>query len=206
MDTDRQISQMKQFILSEAKEKAEEIKTKAENEAYAWKNEQSKKAKEDIDRQCQKELESHKVEKRVEAANKLKTQRDRVLSSRAEAVEELSTKTTSTLNALVKDSAKYGPLFKGLLQQAAESVAVDGTTVKAVVRVRAADVSLANANLTVNPKVSLTVDSTNLPDSAIGGCTVIAQNGKIVCNNTLLHRLENCMEEVMPILRNGLFS
>ena len=197
MDSDRQISQMKQFILSEAKEKAEEIKTKADNEAYAWRNETSKRMKEDIDRQCMKELDMHKVEKRVEQANKLKSQRDRVLAARAEAVEDLEAKSKENLQKLVADKSKYQVLFKALMKQAADAVqSSSGAATNAIVRVRSADKSLANDNLKVNENVTLTVDTTFLKDDVIGGCTLIAQQGRIVCNNTIAHRLENCVEEV----------
>eukprot|EP01061_Rhynchopus_euleeides_P023435 TRINITY_DN38136_c0_g1_i1.p2 TRINITY_DN38136_c0_g1~~TRINITY_DN38136_c0_g1_i1.p2 ORF type:complete len:235 (+),score=123.76 TRINITY_DN38136_c0_g1_i1:84-707(+) len=206
MDTDKQISQMKQFILSEAKEKAEEIKTKAENEAYAWRNESSKRMKEDIDRQCQKELEGHKVEQRVQQANKLKAQRDRILAARTEAVDELRTSSCNKLKALTNDKSKYSAVFKDLIRQAADSLAAEGQQTNAVVRVRSADMSIAKDNLKVNSAVTLTVDSTPLADTVIGGVMIVAHGGRIVCNNTLQHRLENCMEEVMPILRNGLFT
>ncbi|KAJ9448504.1 V-type proton ATPase subunit E [Diplonema papillatum] len=206
MDPTRQIEQMKQFIISEANEKAEEIKTKADNEAYAWKNESSKRMKEEIDRQCQKEIEQHRISLRVAHANKLKKQRDAILESRTEAMTELKQAAKDNLQALVGKGAEYNNLLLGLLKQAAVAVQDPTGTTQAVVRCRKQDKSFIEKNLSAIKDVELSVSDDFLPDTAIGGVTVSAQRGAIVCDNTLSSRLANCMEEVMPILRDGLFQ
>eukprot|EP01059_Diplonema_ambulator_P028278 TRINITY_DN47044_c0_g1_i1.p1 TRINITY_DN47044_c0_g1~~TRINITY_DN47044_c0_g1_i1.p1 ORF type:complete len:206 (+),score=91.62 TRINITY_DN47044_c0_g1_i1:64-681(+) len=200
----RQIEQMKQFILSEATEKAEEIKTKAENEAYAWKNEQSKKQKDEIDRQCQKEMEQHRISKRVAHANEIKRQRDSVLNARLESMEKLKKTALQRLTKITTESS-YDKLIADLTIQAIESVSGSGST-DVVVRCRKADVSKVEKSLKAVKGISAKLDSKFLDDEMVGGVYATANSGKIVCNNTLLHRLENCMDEIMPILRNGLFN
>eukprot|EP01064_Diplonema_japonicum_P015667 TRINITY_DN2343_c1_g1_i1.p1 TRINITY_DN2343_c1_g1~~TRINITY_DN2343_c1_g1_i1.p1 ORF type:complete len:224 (+),score=94.17 TRINITY_DN2343_c1_g1_i1:56-673(+) len=200
----RQIEQMKQFILSEAKEKAEEIQTKAKNEAYAWKNEQSKKQKEEIDRMCAKEMEQYRISKRVAHANEIKAQRDKVLNARIVAMDGLRDTALTDLNQLTKGS-DYDALLKALTQQAIEAVSGSGSK-DVVISCKKADKSKVEKALNSVSGIKATLSKDFLDDDVVGGVYAQAQQGKIVCNNTLKHRLENCMEEIMPILRHGLFQ
>ena len=44
-----------------------------------------------------------------------------------------------------------------------------------------------------------------LPDKAIGGVKVVGYNGRIVCDNTLVGRLEVVVQELLPAIRATLF-
>eukprot|EP01060_Flectonema_neradi_P032151 TRINITY_DN5064_c0_g1_i3.p1 TRINITY_DN5064_c0_g1~~TRINITY_DN5064_c0_g1_i3.p1 ORF type:complete len:205 (+),score=59.14 TRINITY_DN5064_c0_g1_i3:57-671(+) len=204
MDTKRQIEQMKQFILSEAEEKAQEITTKARNEAEASKLENSKKQEEEIDRQCAKELETSRIELRVAHANKLKAMRGTILVERNEAVEELRKNTSDALKKLA-GSGDYQKLFNNLFNEAIKAVTMDGVKT-ATVKVKKDDVGIAKTACKNEKNLTIEVDSENLPDSCLGGCILSARKDTVVCNNTLSHRLENCMEELMPMIRDGLFK
>ena len=204
MDTKRQIEQMKQFILSEAEEKAQEITTKARNEAEASKLENSKKQEEEIDRQCAKELETSRIELRVAHANKLKEMRGIILKERNEAVEELA-KSTSDAIKKMSGGGEYQKLFNNLFAEAIKAVKMDGVKT-AIVKVKKDDVGIAKTAAKNEKDLSVEVNSEHLPDSVLGGCIVSARQNTVVCNNTLSHRLENCIEEVCSYLFFNYFT
>mmetsp|Transcript_18519 Transcript_18519/g.29386 ORF Transcript_18519/g.29386 Transcript_18519/m.29386 type:complete len:243 (+) Transcript_18519:55-783(+) len=217
-DAQKRINQMIKFIEQEAREKADEIRMKADEEFQIEKgrilNPERIKLNKDFDRKF-KDLE---IKRKIELSTQINKARLQVLEKRGELMKKVDNDTYKRLSSLKKDQNEYKQLLKKLMIQG--FIRIDETTV--TVRVVKEDVALAQSickeaaneyksiwrkQVGMNDDLKATLDTTRfLPPSAVGGVSIYARQDRICCDNTLQARLTVCQQALMPILRGKLFG
>jgi len=209
---------MMNFISQEAREKADEIRMKADEEFQIEKgrilNPERLKLNQEFDRKF-KDLE---IKQKIELSTQINKARLEVLEKRGELMRTVEKDTYDQLSSLKKDTNTYKELLKKLMIQG--FIRIDEEVV--VVRVVKEDLKLAQSvfdaavsdykkiwkqGVGVEDPINATLDSTRfLPAAAVGGVSVYARNNKICLDNTLQARLHVAQQSLMPILRGRLFG
>jgi len=217
-DAKKRITQMINFILQEAREKADEIRMKADEEFQIEKgrilNPERLKLNQEFDRKF-KDLE---IKQKIELSTQINKARLEVLEKRGELMKQVENDAYKRLSSLKSDKNKYKEILKKLMIQG--FIRIDEETV--VVRVVKEDLNLAASifedavneyekiwkeQVGVADKINASLDKSRfLPAAAIGGISVYARNNKICLDNTLQARLGVCQQSLMPILRGRLFG
>jgi len=227
LQTQNQIAQMSQFILGEARDKAEEITTKALQEFSVEKlrlvNEMKDKIRLEFDRKS-KQIDTQKAIARSSAINKSRLEK---IKCRQDVIMRISDDTKNKLVEEMKNVALAKPFYTKLMVQGLLMLLEDDVQV----RCRACDDSLVEGCLAeaaeeyakvvktesgATKAVKLTLDkSVKLPPapghdghgaSCLGGVTLVCHNGQITIDNTIDARLGLVMEQAKPTLRRLLFN
>jgi len=225
--TQGQIMQMSQFILSEAKDKAEEITTKALQEFSVEKaklvNQMKEKTLAEYQRKA-KQIDTQLAIARSTAINKSRLEK---IKTRQEVLKQLSDDTRAYLSAQLKSDALAKPFITKLIVQGALMLLEDNVAV----RCRACDTALVESCLAgaaaeyakvvksetgASKSVKLTLDKANkLPPapggaahgpSCLGGVVLSCQDGTITIDNTIDSRLDLVLDQAKPTIRQLLFS
>jgi len=217
-DPQKRITQMINFIKQEAREKADEISMKADEEFQIEKgrllNPEIFRIKQDYD----KKFKQLQVEQRIEYSKRVNEGRLQVLKEREKLMKQTQDKTFEKLGDLKKDPKAYEKLMRNLIIQGL--IRMDEKTVE--IQVIKEDLNVAKAvfegatrdyisimkketGRVVTPEVKM--DETDfLPSELVGGVMLKARKGKIVLDNTLQSRLKVASGILMPILRGRLFG
>jgi len=226
-ETQSQIMQMSQFILSEAKDKAEEITTKALQEFSVEKaklvNQMKEKTLADYTRKA-KQIDTQLAIARSTAINKSRLEK---IKTRQEVLKKLSDDTKAYLVQELKSDAKAKPFLTKLIVQGALMLLEDSV----MVRCRASDEAMVSGCLAeaaaqyaavvkaetgATKAVTLTLDKANkLPPApgagghgatCLGGVVLACQNNSITIDNTIDSRLDLVLDQAKPTIRGLLFS
>ncbi|RVE72283.1 hypothetical protein OJAV_G00060300 [Oryzias javanicus] len=211
-DVQKQIKHMMAFIEQEAKEKVEEINSKAEEEFNIEKGRlvqtQRVKIMEYFEKK-EKQIEQHK---RIQMSHLMNQARLKALKARDDMLTDLLNEARRRLAELAKDPETYSKLLDGLILQGFYQLLEP----KVTIRCRQQDVELVQASVNKNISVykeavksSITVRIDRerfLPSDICGGIEACNDNGKIRVSNTLESRLELLAEQMMPEIRVNLFG
>jgi len=215
-----QISQMISFIASEAKDKANEINKKGEEEfsieVHRVVTEQKEKVRQGYERKA-KQIETQYAISKSLAINKMRLEKIRARQEQMQHISELARKDL----ARESQSAKFitSLIVQGLLMLLENEVAVrcrqsDAAIVESCLRAAAAEYSKVLKSETGRDRsVSLKLDKQYLPPapstqvgpSCLGGVMLLCHNDKITIDNTIDVRLNLVMEQAKPALRALLF-
>jgi len=222
----KQIEQMRDFILTEAREKASEIQKKGEEEfsieVYRLITEQKEKVRQTYERKT-KQIETQYAIAKSMAINK---QRLEKIKARQEVLHKVSDDAVAQLrNEMQKaDTCKNFVtqlIVQGLLMFLESEVSIrcresDTALVQGCIK-DASDqyARLIKAETGATKACNLTIDkSTYLPaapvagrdgPSCLGGIVLSCQGGKITVDNTIDMRLKLVMEQAKPAIRGLLF-
>eukprot|EP00438_Fugacium_kawagutii_P012402 Skav215507 [mRNA] locus=scaffold165:1016100:1027269:- [translate_table: standard] len=224
-EAQRQIEQMKDFILAEAKDKANDINKKCEEdfsiEVYRLITEQKEKVRVSYEKKT-KQIETQYAIARSMAINK---QRLEKIKARQEVMHKIS---SDAETEIVKELQKAGKgkqfitqlLVQGMLMLLESEVVVrcresDQSLVQGCLK-DAADqyASLIKKETGATKTCALTIDKAFLPaapvagkdgPSCLGGVMLFCQGGKISVDNTIDMRLNLVMEQAKPAIRGLLF-
>merc|ERR1712194_210277 len=212
-EANKQITQMISFILAEAKDKANDIDKKGEEEfsieVHRLITEQKEKTRGSFEKKT-KQIETQYAIAKSMAINKMRLEK---IKARQEVMIKLADEVRAKLTGASSDKAFVTKLItQGLLMLLEEDV---------VVRCRAADKSMVQGCLAAaaaeytklikdqtgaDKKCKLVIDETNAVDaSSLGGVILSNQDGKITIDNTLDLRLKLVMEQDKPAIRKLLF-
>lgn len=153
------------------------------------------------------------MQKRIAHSHEYNGARLQVLKAQDECTQALVERARTALLKIVADPARYEPLLRDLIVQAAL------TAKEAEVRIvcREADRALVAKVLPAaaeeyrkrrgdGAEVRLTIDeAASLPASGAGGIVLTALDGRIVCSNTIEARLAIAFEGKLPEIRRILF-
>eukprot|EP00054_Salpingoeca_dolichothecata_P031760 m.264550 g.264550 ORF g.264550 m.264550 type:complete len:227 (-) comp27935_c0_seq1:98-778(-) len=208
----KQIDHMVQFIRQEAKEKAEEIDVKAEEEFNIEKGRIVQQEKLKIMHQFERKEKQVEVQKKIQYSNELNQARLDVLKAQDEHLKKIFSEAESRIEKIAQDKSKYKGLLEKLLIQGL--LAMLEETVH--LRVRKGDLALIksvfdNAKKEYTAQTGKTVafeldEQDFLPESSGGGVELSTPNGKIKIVNTLENRLRLATEQTLPAIRNILFG
>eukprot|EP00775_Hariotina_reticulata_P010517 gene10517-10677_t len=224
---ERQIEQMVRFIKQEAEEKANEIRVSAEEEFNLEKLQLLEQEKAKIRKEYERREGQVEVKKKIEYSKTLNEARLKVLAAREAAIQSVVKEARTRVRELVKNPSAYKKLMQELLVQAMQKLREP----TALVRVRQCDLMIAKELLEPARKQytavygseapTLTLDqraflppppSMDLEDDAdeavscSGGLLLTSADGRIVCSNTLDHRVHIAYEANLPDVRAKLFG
>lgn len=210
-DVEKQIRHMMAFIEQEAKEKAEEIDAKAEEEFNIEKGRLVQNEKLKVMGFYEKKEKALELQKKIQRSNLLNQSRLRVLKSRDDHVKNLLEETRRRL-ADITSSSRYDKFLEdcitqGLCQLLEPAVIVrcrreDADRVKKVVVKSQA----AYTRITKGKTCTVHVDTAHLAADVSGGVELYSKDGKIKVANTLDSRLEMVSSQMLPQVRTALFG
>jgi len=226
MEADRQIRQMVNFILQEAKEKASEIYVKAEHDFSLEKQMKVHQAKLKILQDVKQKQKDAETQRRIQRSIILADVRVRKMQRRDELVQKVKAASLDrVVTAVSNDQKSYETLLKNLLVQGmiklneakleVQCREIDARTVQKVLEPAAREYErLINEACKETVKVEATISKKTLPGPSIGdgtpscagGIKISAKDGKIVCDNTLNSRLDIAFADLMPVIRSLLFK
>ncbi|XP_065054756.1 V-type proton ATPase subunit E-like [Rhopilema esculentum] len=208
----KQIQHMMDFIHQEAKEKADEIEAKAEEEFNIEKGRLVQQERLKIMAFYERKEKQIELQMKIQRSNFLNQSRLKILKSQDDQIQTLLDETRSKLGHVTDDTAKYKSVLEGLITQGLFQI-LEPTV---ILRCRKADVTLVTETKDKAVKVykektgkdcKVVVDKENfLGSDCSGGVELIAKDGKIRVINTLESRLELLSRQMLPEIRNRLFG
>lgn len=213
-DVQKQIKHMMAFIEQEANEKAEEIDAKAEEEFNIEKGRLVQQQRVKIMEYYERKEKQVELQKKIQNSNLLNQARLRVLKAREDHLKNVIDDAKKQLGKVTADKDKYQKILQGLIAQGLYQLLEPEVTI----RCKQQDLELVRKawplavedyrNATKKKKdVKITLDGENfLPNDISGGVELMAQNNKIVVENTLESRLDLISQQMVPELRVTLFG
>eukprot|EP00922_Rhytidocystis_sp_ex-Travisia-forbesii_P046742 GHVS01069685.1.p1 GENE.GHVS01069685.1~~GHVS01069685.1.p1 ORF type:complete len:236 (+),score=58.59 GHVS01069685.1:134-841(+) len=226
----RQVQQMCNFILNEAKDKAQEIEAKALEDFNIEKLKLVQQMKDKIRQEYQKKAKQIETERSIARSSVINRARLKKIAARQQVLQEVVQQTQSQLHAVTTNRQTYATLLvdlitQGLLKLIEPSVLVvcrkaDVQVVESCLQPAATKYAQVLKSQTgVTKTVKLSVDSKNYlhpPPSAefpagcgrccTGGVKLMSADGRIVCDNTLDARLQLVVANCAPEIKRTLFS
>lgn len=217
---------MTQFILSEAKDKAEEIDTKALQEFSVEKQRLVNQMKEKIVQEYERKRKQIETQKAIARSTAINKSRLETIKARQDVLGHIANDTKAKVAQELANEAKAKSFITKLIVQGAlmlleEDVQVrcracDNKLVEACLQDAAAEYAkVVQAEAGVAKTVKLTLDSSvKLPPapsagdhgkSCLGGVVLACQKGTITIDNTIDSRLGLVMEQAKPTIRHLLF-
>jgi len=224
-EAERQIQQMVNFILNEAKDKAEEIEAKALEDFNIEKLKLVQQMKDKIRQEYVRKAKQVETQCAIARSTAINRSRLEKIKARQEVLGKVQEDVTGKLLAELRSEPKHKKLItdlitQGLLMLLEEEVAVkcrqcDERLVQGCLADAAAQyTSVIRSQAGVAKQVKLSIDGSGyLPPppgqgagaSCIGGIVLSCSNGAIKVNNTLDERLKLTMELDKPAIRGILF-
>lgn len=225
-ETQAQILQMKQFILSEAKDKAEEISARTLQEFSVEKQKYVNECKEKIRQEYVKKMRQIEMEKAIARSSAINKSRLEKIRCRQEIISKIQEDAKVKLVKDLENADKQKEFITNLIVQGL--LMLLESSVK--IRCRASDDSIVRTCLESASKeysrvvkeetgatkeVTLSLDEENkLPPapsgdhgpSCLGGVVLSCQGGSITIDNTIDSRLDLVLEQAKPTIRKLLFT
>ncbi|KAK6458862.1 vacuolar ATP synthase subunit E (V-ATPase E subunit) [Scheffersomyces xylosifermentans] len=207
-----ELSKMQAFIEKEAKEKAKEIRLKADEEYEIEKASIVRSETAAIDSTYEQKLKKASLAQQITKSTIANKTRLRILATKEEVLNEIFDEAQKELKKITASKEDYKPVLVGLIEEGVLALLEE----KVTIRVREVDVELAKEAAKEAAKnfedkakfaVEITVDETNFLNKDIaGGIVAVNGTGKIEVNNTLEERLKILSQEGLPAIRLELFG
>lgn len=213
----KQIAQMVNFILNEAKDKAEEIDAKTLEDFNIEKLKAAQAMKDKIRADMDKQRKKIVTQAAIARSTKINQSRLQKIEARQQSLGDMTSLCEGELKNYAKDKGKYQPLLvdlivQGCLRLIEDRVLVrckkdDEKTVQAVLdQASQKYAQVVKRQTNMDRKVVLSVDTTAyLAPTSAGGVVVMTLDTKIKVDNTLDTRLGLVMQNDLPSLRQMLF-
>lgn len=226
-DFEKQIHQMCEFIMLEAREKSNEIHLKTEHDFNLEKQMMVHNSKLKLQQDFKRKEKDMETQKRISQANAIGKARIRQMVAREELIQAVKSEAVSNLDKMThKGQETYSKLLRDLITQGLvklnekfvvlvvrkEDVSVVEGVVKGAVSdyiglIKEATGEDVTCDVTVNKKVFLPpAPKGDGARSCAGGLKLTAARGRIVCDNTLDSRLQVAFQNLMPTIRSSLFG
>lgn len=211
---DRQIKQMVEFIKQEAKEKAQEIATKAEEEFNMEKLRMVEQEKVKVKAEFDKMTKQDEIQKRIAFSNEVNASRLQVLQHREQVLDQVKEQVLQQLQSQGDGKDMLSKLIlQGLYQLKESTVVVCVRKSDTSNATAAAKDAAANYKKAIGKDCVVNVDMQNfLPDKndptnpCAGGCKLMTPDGRISIDNTLNARLAVVLAQKLPDIKIMLFG
>jgi len=215
-ETERRIRQMVAFIRQEARDKAEEINVKANEECNV-------EVLKMVDREKAKLREHYKQqEKRIEIETKIGRQklldeyRMQLLREEDQKIQAIARQAQERFAGITADARQYAAYMKDSMMQCFIKIwdenqvhvqcrAEDAALVQRIMQDALKEVK-ARARDETGVELTMKASFNKKPLNISGGVLVSARGGRIICDNTLDARLKLTLKACLPILQNRLFD
>merc|ERR1711907_282028 len=214
MDTpsaNAQVTHMRDFILHEATEKADEIDAKAEQDYHVEKQRLVEEERLRIKKEYERREKNVELETKIANATETNKNKLLVLSAASAQVENTFSEAYEALKK-VPGTSEYEPLLVSLIQEGVKMLGLSEVKVMC----RAADkakvmsaIGKVGSGVKINlDDTDLTTDNsvTNVDSQCIGGVLVSSMDGKVVVSQTLNARLQIAYDTALPVVKPVLFN
>ncbi|KEG01962.1 V-type proton ATPase subunit E, putative [Plasmodium vinckei vinckei] len=227
-EAQKQIQQMVNFILNEAKDKAHEIEAKALEDFNIEKLRIVQKMKEKIRLEFQKKAKQMEIKRSINHSSAINKARLKKMCAKDQVFKEIYKISSDKLAELYKEKDKYKNLIIDLIVQSLYYIQEPHV----IVMCREVDKSIVEGclneaahrytekikkqfNITKNIKIELDKSGNYLPPppsennegtSCLGGIVLTTPNRKINCDNTLDLRLKLAIEYCTPEIKRMFFE
>lgn len=213
------IQKMKDIIYEEAQDRAKKLREQGAQQYNIEKNKELNQGKDKVIQEYKVKLEQHSVQKRIERSAKVGASRLKKMQAKQEAIEKVKDEARKTLEKRLQDQNTYKEFLKkmiiqGLIRLMEKDVAVrcrpqDTTLVESILEDAGRDFSehiKKETNFDFQVKLRLdTHQQLKDSQSQLGGIVLTAQQGTILCLNTIDARLDLAFQDSLPDLRRVLF-
>jgi len=211
-DVKKQIDHMMAFIHQEAKEKAEEIEAKAEEEFNIEKGRLVQQERLKVLAYYEKKEKQIDLQRKIQRSNFLNQSRLQILKAQDDHIQKILEEARKKLGEVVKDTEKYKQVLQGLLTQCLfqllepkAKILCKRDDLQLIKEVR--DSSLKVYKEKTKNDCDLQIDTENyLSPECAGGLELTAKGGKIKVTNTLESRLDLLSRQMLPEIRESLFG
>merc|ERR1712070_1260741 len=208
-----QINHMREFILHEAKEKADEIEAKAEQDYTVEKQRLVEEEKLRIKKELERREENVSLETKIASATETNKKKLQVLASAAAAVDATFDAAFDALKNVPKDKSNYTTLCASMISQGAEMMGLKECVVICLSAdkgaVQAAASQASGASFTVKDDdafMKSAVAGSCKYTTCIGGVVIASPDNKVFVNQTLNGRLQVAYETALPVIKPKLFN
>jgi len=208
----KQIQHMVDFIYQEAKEKADEIEAKAEEEFNIEKGRLVQQERLKIMAFYERKEKQIELQMKIQRSNFLNQSRLKILKCQDDHIQMLLEETASKLGHVTDDKDKYKSVLEGLITQGLFQILEPVVNI----RCRKADIGLVKETIDKSNEVykkqtgkdcKILIDEENyLGNDCSGGVELVAKDGKIRVVNTLESRLDLLSRQMLPEIRSRLFG
>jgi len=207
-EVQRQIQIMVSFIDQEAKEKAEEIEAKAEEEFQIEKGRIVQQQRHKIQEHYEKKEKQLNQQKLVQHSHMLNRNRLAALKSRDDQIADVIEETKKSL-VQYRDDPKFieNCITQALLQALESDVTIRCLADQVALVQGAAQASAVEYARVTGNQVQIQVDPRNhIPADRMGGILLVTNRGKLTIDNTLTARLQLIAQQLQPQIRATLFG
>lgn len=212
----RQIAQMVNFILTEAKDKAEEVDAKALQDFNVERLRHSQDLKDKIKGEYTRKKKAAETQRAIARSTAINRSRLEKIEARQQYLTALNELCGREMKEFIKFKDRYGRLLTDLICQGCLKLMEDNV----VVRCRKEDsqtvqscfaaaqtrfTQVIQKECSVNKSVKLALDTTFLDANSAGGVMLLCQGNSISVDNTLDTRLKLVMTGDLPALRKMIF-
>lgn len=216
-DAQRQIQQMVNFILNEAKDKAEEIDAKAMEDFNIEKLKLIQQMKEKVRKEYAQKAKKIETQRAIARSTSINKSRLRTIEERNTLLMQTVDIVRKSLSETVKKADQYKKILMELIVQGClmllepevsilcrkEDVPLVKSVLDEVQKRYSAEIKSHTGG--VSKTVKLVIDESRPLVNKIGGVVVQAQGGSIRVDNTLDTRLDLLVEKDKPAIRKILF-
>ncbi|KAG0241214.1 ATPase, V1/A1 complex, subunit E [Mortierella sp. GBAus27b] len=206
-----ELDKMISFIGQEAREKAREIKVKADEEFNIEKAKLVRQEAVNIDAVFQRKIKQADVQRRIAQSNNINKARMKLLVARQELLDQLFADARKELVEVAKDASRYEKYLGDALVQSlfrlleSEVIVQHRKADEALLKKLIPDVQKRYEERT-QQSVKIELSSDHLPSDGAGGVIVAGHEGKIKCDNTPEARLAILEQDMLPDIRVMLFG
>ncbi|EKE40723.1 ATP synthase (E/31 kDa) subunit protein [Entamoeba nuttalli P19] len=208
MSVERKEAQLKkqiEYIHQSAESKRDEIISSANQESEKEKNNIIEKEKAKIDLEFNKKLKEAETKKKISHSQELSAARLQLLKAEDIHIQSLMTEVRNKLIKSTQES-NYPEILMKLIQEGINKLQDNNVTIRCVERdIKLVEKTVKQINKE-HPKMKIDIDTMfYLEESVIGGVTVASLGDRIICNNTLEHRMNQALAIALPLIRKTVF-
>ncbi|EDR29744.1 vacuolar ATP synthase subunit E, putative [Entamoeba dispar SAW760] len=208
MSVERKEAQLKkqiEYIHQSAESKRDEIISNANQESEKEKNTIIEKEKVKIDLEFNKKLKETETKKKISHSQELSAARLQLLKAEDIHIQSLLTEVRDKLIKSTQES-NYPEILIKLIQEGIKKLQDNNITIRCVERdIKLVEKAIKQINKEY-PKIKIDIDTMfYLEESVIGGVTIASLGDRIICNNTLEHRMNQALAIALPLIRKILF-
>ena len=215
-DAERQIQQMVNFILNEAKDKADEIEAKAMEDFNIEKLKLVQQMKEKIKKEFATKAKKNETQQKIQRSTAINKGRLRQIEEANNVLKQVEDDAKKAMHDYLNNKDKYKAILTDLIVQGCFCLLEDKVTVvcrkedEQIVKNASTEAAKRftaelKAQGGVDKQVDITVTTDPAINAKIGGVLVTCQNGAIRVDNTLQTRLDQLLEQDKPSIRKLLF-
>ena len=200
-----QLEKQLQFINEFTEAKKDEILSIAEAESEKERITIIEKEQIKIETEYAKKMKETEIKQRIKHSQELSQSRLQLLKAEESHLQTLMADVRTQL-LQVRETEQYKTIIKGLILEGIKILNDTTITIRCIQK----DIPLVKSIISdikkEQPKLKIDLDELfSLDDKVIGGVSIATMGERIICNNTLEHRMTQALSVALPLIRKTVF-